>query len=69
MPRFHDVENDRRLETFTQQHSFAFYRTPAELGEKKRSQSKQYRKIKRRGAFRFSPDNPAVTLMFRLHET
>ena len=34
MPRFHDVENDRRLETFTQRHSFALYRTPANLGKK-----------------------------------
>lgn len=47
-----------------------------QIWAKSRSQSKQYRKIKsgrykRRGAFRFWPDNPAVTvkLMFRLRET
>jgi len=35
MPQFHDVENDRGLETFTQQHGFALYRAPAKLGKKK----------------------------------
>lgn len=34
MQLFHDTKIDKRLETFTQQHSFALYRTPAKLGKK-----------------------------------
>lgn len=68
MLRFHDVANARRLETSTKQHSLALYSTPAQLGFIKRSQSKQYRKIKTRGAFRFSLQL-TVKLMFRLRET